>query len=68
MKLIVDLDNVQNKVFNTVSIDNEIIEQSLKEVIEEMNSKESVKKLEDNLALGLIAEMMKKYSENVRFK
>lgn len=68
MKLIVDLNKVENKVLNIVEIADEDIKEALKESLEEMNTEEMVTAFEDNLALGLVQGLMKTYSKDVKFK
>lgn len=68
MKLIVDLNKVENKVLNIVEITDEDIKDALKESIEEMNTEEAATVFEDNLALGLVQGLMKTCSKDVKFK
>lgn len=68
MKLIIDLESIENKVLNIVEISDDETKEILKEALKKMSSEESRIQFEDNLALGVVQTLMKEYSDKARFR
>ena len=68
MKMTIDLERIEKKILNIIEIDDEVVKGTMIESLEELSSEKQVNRFEDALAFGIVQELMKEFSGEVRLR